>query len=552
MLLAIAAALAAAPSADVGALAGGALSATEELRVRWWQVPDVLENFEDRPILDYVEVVQRLDVQGGSARWGAGARVDAVALFANRYILDGVLTHERDLLSAGLASPFPDAYVVAEKLWLEARGPVGQLTAGDSYTSFGRGLALNLVKNTDIDIDTSIRGVRAVARAGDWEVTAVSGLTNPQQVALENPNLALVPDDQHAISAARVERRAVGPFNLGAHATLVQFQPSQPPTVLAYQSPVGAAVYGGTVEAYGLGGLDWFVEVDGFHYDDANIAVKGGHAVYASASAYTARHALLVEFRRAWNAEYVNALSRGYEITSGPTLEYDRVITEDSSAAVNSNAITGGRVRLDLSYGEGVDSTVPYVSMAAFRDEDLGALHFNRAPETILHPVAGVQWFAGELHLLANAGFRADIRDAGPAGEALGADRVVHADAAFAVPLGHTLSMELTPAVLSFAWGNNAQQQTNYLDFSNALALKLGSPWILVLYTDHSTNPLIRSTGNISDAVYGGAEVQWKPTPAMTAKVFYGAYRAGIRCAAGQCRSLPGFEGLKVGFSGTF
>ena len=60
------------------------------------------------------------------------------------------------------------------------------------------------------------------------------------------------------------------------------------------------------------------------------------------------------------------------------------------------------------------------------------------------------------------------------------------------------------------------------------------------------------STGNLGEDLYGAVELQWKPQPATTLKAFYGAYRAGIRCAGGQCRQLPGFNGAKVALTTTF
>ncbi len=534
-------------AAAEGFLAGGGLHGANDLRIRWWRVPEQLVDFEDRRILDYGELVERLDLQGGNRTWTASARVDDVTLFATRYVLDGELVHERELYQAGVHSPFPDAYVALEKFALQRQGQNATWAVGDSYVSFGRGLALNLVKNTDIDIDTSLRGVRGNVRAGDWEVTAVSGGTNPQQVMLENPNLAIAPNDGHAVSGMRVDRFALGPVNVGAHAVAVQFQPDARSGVSAYAQSVGATILGASVEAPGVAGVDMFAEGDVYRYEDDAISVDGGWAAYASASAYPGRAQVLVEARASHNAEYLNARSRGYELAAGPTLEYERVITEDSSAAVNSNDIVGGRARVDVRVGDGERTLLPYVSVAAFRDSDLAGLHFNRAPETILHPTMGVQLVDGELHVLGNGGFRADLRD-----EGYGVDRLAHADLDVAVPLRGEVSLEWSPSIMVFAWGENLQQQHDYVNASNALALKIGSPWALIAYTDFSDDPLVRSTGNLAENVYGALEAQWMPTPATTVKAFAGAYRAGIRCAGGQCRSLPGFEGVKASVTTAF
>ena len=52
--------------------------------------------------------------------------------------------------------------------------------------------------------------------------------------------------------------------------------------------------------------------------------------------------------------------------------------------------------------------------------------------------------------------------------------------------------------------------------------------------------------------MYGAVELQWRAWDSGVVKAFYGAYRAGIRCAGGQCRNLPGFDGARLTFDATF
>lgn len=549
------AAVEATPDASFPSLAGGGSSGTTDLRVRYYRSAAKLPGFEDRNILDYVEAVDRLDLTGGNNHLTLSVSGDAVALFGNRYILDGELHHERDLYS-DLRSPFPDALLQLEKVAVVGRGSLGAVTGGDSYASFGRGIAVNLNKNTDIDIDTSIRGVSGVMHVGAVDATAFSGVTNPRQVALENPNVGLHLGRQHVVSGARVEAFGLGPVNLGAHGVVYQFARTADPVanaLVGYDRPVDAVVGGATVEALGVGGVDWFVEGDVFDYAASDLAARNGYEVYASASAYPGFGTLQFEAKRQKNTEVLNTFAGAdnYELASGPTLEYERVITEDSSAAVNSNDVTGGRARVDFVLGKGGDTLTPYLSEAVFYDAEVGGLHFNVTPETITHTLGGLTYIHGEAHVLLNAGFRTDLRAADGASE-YGADRMAHADLSLTLPIAGPVSIELAPSAQSFHWGSNAQQQSDYLDVSNTLAVKIGSPWAIMLYTDYSSNPLVRSVGNLAEDVYGAAELQWKPTPSMTLKAFYGAYRAGIRCAGGQCRSLPGFDGARLSASATF
>jgi hypothetical protein len=127
----------------------------------------------------------------------------------------------------------------------------------------------------------------------------------------------------------------------------------------------------------------------------------------------------------------------------------------------------------------------------------------------------------------------------------------VHADASVEAPIG-PIAGELTASTLDFRWGDNAFQQQDYRDLSVAMALKLPKRVTTIVYLDSSDNPLVDSTGNVGEDLYLGGELQWMPTSATTLKAFYGAYRAGIRCAGGQCRQLPGFDGAKFSLTTTF
>ena len=100
----------------------------------------------------------------------------------------------------------------------------------------------------------------------------------------------------------------------------------------ALSQDVDAAVLGATAELSGLGGVDWYGEADWFHYTSGELLGKeeaeDGYALYASGAAYFGALTVLAEAKAYKNTEGVNALagSEGYELASGPTLEYERVI----------------------------------------------------------------------------------------------------------------------------------------------------------------------------------------------------------------------------------
>ena len=534
--------------------------------VRYRHVEEKLTNFEDRNIFDYVEQVQRFNASLTKDRFTLGAQLDEVSLFANRYMLDGELYYDWDLYNGTLSSPLPSTLVILEKMFLRYRWDSVDLTLGDTYATFGRGIALNVVRNPGIDIDTSIRGAKAEITAGDMGLTLVSGLTNRQQINRLNINVGLNRDLQHMISGVRLDHYALGPVQAGVHGVVTRFAREADrggPALLRYEDEADAIITGGNVEAFGILGMDWYLEGDLFGYRTPEVAGQdeplNGWMVYGSSTAYPGPFTVLLEGKASKNTERINVfLSQdGWEMSVPPPLEYERVITEDSSAAVNSNDIYGGRLRTDLSLGDG--SLIPYASLMVMRDEDTTNLHFNSTPETIIHPLTGGQFFPGEQIIIVNTGYRRDIRD----DAAEGADQMAHIDAEYSVPILGTEGIEFAVSIQRFLWGNNPQGQEDFTTMNNAIVWKRGEKLDLIFYQDWTNNPLIPATGNTEwlsgllggdwgDKLYFALEGQYKPTSSSQLTLLLGSYMAGIRCSGGQCRTLPGFSGAEITYTTQF
>jgi len=537
-----------------GAFAGANVQVDNDFEARYYQVDEVLEGFEDRAIHNYVEQVNRLNLLVSKPRLSFGMQIDQVAFYANRYILDDELYRSYELLGDTVTSPWTDAFANIEKLYFKKKMNKVEFQLGDSYGAFARGMALNMARNTDIDIDTSLRGVRSVARGSDWQFTLMSGVTNPQQVSQDNPNKNIEGDRYHMVSGGRFERSDVAGVDLGIHAVMMTFD-RQDGTGPAerFGSSLDVLTTGASAEAFGVAGIDLYAEGALYDYRSADFfdgdedAVEPGYGLYFSAGAYPGIMAVLIEGKRYYNTEQVNqyAALQGYELVAGPSLEYERVITEDSSAALNSDDIWGARARVDFSLKEGL--LTPYVSLAAFKDLDTGVLHFNEVPETIIHPVVGVEYFGHVAHVVLNSGLRNDIRE-----DDTGQDTQAHIDTSIMLPAGALGEVELAVAAERFLWGENLIQQHDFTEVEAAFSILPNESWVFTVFQDYSDNPLVASTGNVSENVYMAGEAQYTVTSDTTLKLFYGAYKAGIRCAGGQCKSLPGFKGGRVALAGQF
>lgn len=524
---------------------------------RYYTSERTLPDFpEETSLFNYGEVVTRSNVLIDSQAWQLGMQMDHVSMFNAWYYLDDQRVYEFDLLANGIRSPWEMTSVNLEKVWLTVdAGPV-EIGLGDQYMSVGRGLALNLVKNTDIDVDTTLRGARANTTLGMWDLALITGLTNQQQIQQDNPNRQLRPSVHNLVNAVRVDRYGVGPFNIGAHGVTYNLAQSADPLIQSYSrygelGEMDAIVGGASVEGF-LGPADVFVEGDYFHYRSERLFADGevepGYAVYGSTSFYPGRFAVLIEGKRYKNTEQLNRLTtqEGYEIAVGPSLEYERVITEDSSAAVNSNDIYGGRARVDFMAKPG--QFIPYVSLGVFRDQELGGLHFNRSQETIVHPVVGMDLQSAQLTAIVNGGVRVDLRDEH------GQDSLIHMDAAVSFPLPGALHGDVTWDIYRFWWGENENQQHDFYTSTMALAAHHPSGFSFLVYNDFTDDPLAQAQakGNVADNIYLAGELQYRPNDRTTVRAFYGAYKAGIRCAGGQCRQLPGFDGARVAVTTSF
>ena len=550
----------------MGVVSGATETNRWESRSRY-RISDRLEpGFEDtHPRLhDYTEFVNRYYYKLNHAEngWNSSIQVDQISLGLNRYILDGKEYNSIDLLEPSLFSPMPNHFIRLEKANLTKNFSNAKLELGDMGGAFGRGIALNIRSNKIVDIDTSLRGVKYTGNFGRAEIMALSGLSNRQQVSRDNPNLGLYQDVPHLINGAQVMLYGVGSATLGFHgvtATFGDVSTRNDSGIMRIDEPVDATIVGMDAEVYGLAGLDWYFEGNVFQYYDEALSEGGEHETgytgYVSASAYPGILVVLLEGKISKDSERINLYTSidNWEVATPPSLEYERMITEDSSATVNSNDVIGGRIRVDVPIKPAVFT--PYVAVSAFHDKDLEGLHFNIVPETIVHPIAGVQYTENEVVVLMNMGYRIDDRDSVPEldnGVDQGQDRLMHFDGEIGFPLFGHEALELNTSMWKFMWGDNPVSHNDFVTVQNAVVWRHGEDIDFILYQDYTTNTQLQSVGNITDEIYLAGEVKYRPTPETTLRVLAGAYKAGIRCSGGQCRTLPGFNGVEVAYSSTF
>jgi len=543
-----------------------------------------VQNFNPAPLVrvggpppKFIEQVNRFTGRASLDRWAINLQVDEVAFVGLPYSIDGqtvrrppplVLPCGRDDCGVDpIGEPNAQVYANPEKVGVTYESPRFSWVAGDFYAAFGYGAALNLNRNVDIDIDTSIQGTRLVYRPGEWQFTALAGTLNRQQVYADNPNVRFLEGDlRHLIYGARVERFNLGKANLGLHTVGYDFVD---PTSYGFAGAIDqvgtrmdAAVAGATLELFGVGGVDFQFEGDVIGFptdadDDNRLFPAGepttGHALYGSASFLAGATTWTIDAKRYLNINRVNIPTAGeqYQSIIPPTLEYERAINFNTAAAITSNDIFGGRIRMDLLLGR----VTPYVAVAAFRDADLiaNAAQHAPTPENIGVVRAGVEALWDDYTLLANAQGRAEVRDEGQ-----GADIQYYADVDFKFPLPGDAHGDIVVFGQRFLAGPEkaefvGENDGDWTELSVSLTVAPFHWGGVTGFFDYTTNPFAQRGGNLFDEyTFGAVEVYVKPSSAWTLRLFHGGYAAGIRCSGGQCRFVPAFTGSRVAIQGSF
>jgi hypothetical protein len=132
--------------------------------------------------------LNRLDTSLRWGRWTLGLRLDS-AVYAFRptdrplpqYPTVMEERGDKNQVQQDNESRYKNSIYPA-KLWATYSAPGVEVTAGDSYAQFGRGLTLSMRKVDELGIDTTIRGGKVQITKDPFSIIAVAGFANPSRV----------------------------------------------------------------------------------------------------------------------------------------------------------------------------------------------------------------------------------------------------------------------------------------------------------------------------------------------------------------------------------
>jgi hypothetical protein len=139
---------------------------------------------ENRADQGYGAWLNRLNVALSWSRFTVGTRLDSSLYWlrpVDRAYFDELQVPEQRSLLKDSTYRFRDGIYPA-KIWAAYSAPGLEVTLGDAYVQFGRGLTLSMRKIDELGVDTTLRGAKVAWQSDPFAATLVAGVANPSRV----------------------------------------------------------------------------------------------------------------------------------------------------------------------------------------------------------------------------------------------------------------------------------------------------------------------------------------------------------------------------------
>lgn len=140
----------------------------------------------------YFVWLNRLNMVLGWKKLTLGTRIDS-----SIYALRPIDRNDNPAIFQTLANDNSTRYrdaIYPAKLWLTYKNEGIEVTAGDSYVQFGRGLVLSMRKVDELGVDTTLFGGKVTVEKDPFGATLIAGVANPARVD-EPTGRALFPSE---------------------------------------------------------------------------------------------------------------------------------------------------------------------------------------------------------------------------------------------------------------------------------------------------------------------------------------------------------------------
>jgi len=505
--------------------------------------------FDDK----FHQFFNKLDVSLSYGQFRVGARLDFHIFVDTPYEQLCGGADEPDWCGHETAGSRYNDTFAAERLYAMVTRPEFDLTLGDFYVSFGKGIALHVAQLDEVGMDTTIRGGKMNIHHGQLGFTFVGGVFNG--LDLDKTTGMDAPWAGEPVIGARLEYLVADLIMLGAHTVWIMRNDhrdeDEEPMVDAHDG-----VWGVGVDVPDLldGMLSFSGELNFRHtvVDGEQIRGPGGEgdgldgvAAYASATLNVWDITALLEFKYYNEFELIGFEERPYRLMYNlpPTLDRKKAEIKEGNSDV-----TGARINLDYALGElGPVELVLSANYGYFESWERadyappapGPFVVGPVPVDLsIHSAFGgveLSWGDGAGQLNTTAGVRRlhdNIKD-----------ELFHDEVHFEISAEQAFgrhSVEVRYLLLDRATRDPLWKEWNEMEL--VLTYKW-SPYITVsLIYERQEDPAVAAEAqNLFSAIARGYI-----TGSTYINVRVGESRAGIKCLNGICRQMPAFAGVET------
>jgi hypothetical protein len=448
-------------------------------------------DFEDATIPDQNTLLHENQLE---AAYGA---LSTAITFTNQFALDG---------NSGETRPFR-----LEKKRVTWKPGAFELTAGDVYHQFGRGIALATYRDPVFGLDTTVEGGHLQYRGEKLDVTAFAGRLNAFSVPVAvNPvSNPLAGRSVTIVGAAASYDLGVG--RLGFHAASTWVRP-QGAEIADRQFRVAGGTYEGS---FADSSLDVYLESNVLVTDflTRSIFQPTGYGSYG----------VIAWTGQGWRVKFEGKDYRKffYDFRRPPTMEEDTVLT------LNTQDVSAVKALFEQRVGDGRSSV--WASVLAADDRIV------RAP--IVHGVVGTKWKIGRRgEVEVRSGYRDEI----------GKNDLLHGMVRSKIPTWTSESIEISYRKLRGHRGLDLAEPTvddrNFVD----VGYNLTERWNLAVGYEY-----VPSNPEASGAHFANASLNYRQG-GFAGRLFVGRTSGGPQCSAGICRLFPPFSGALAETTITF
>ncbi len=474
---------------------------------------------------DYFDWLNRLQLDAAWREVTFMARLDS-AVFANAPTeAPGSTRFQRRLLHRYRDRlDFEKAALTYSNRWID-------VTVGDLYTTYGRGLVLALRKLDVLGIDTTARGASVTGKLGDLTLNALGGFGNVVNVDSAIGRWADDPND--LILGAHADYRFgkwVAPAINASWVRLAKNSTDAPQTNQDQTASISGSLELPNLFNHGSAYAEYARQhklVNDRGYDSS--------ALYASAVLTFGITTILAEYKDyrryvpiATSIDPLKApeLALTDTYTALPTLE------RLEQAVLNNSDVTGPRVRVDVAVTETI---IPFVSVAAFDDRGFNVRIFD--------PYGGCEfsWQEGRSRASVSGGIRPSYHDApGFFGFGEPSSSVWHVKYLASQWLTGPFSLELNGLHMSHK-DDVGGRWVPWMEGQAYLSLKRAGVFSAAVGYEYYTE-----APETTRTQYLNFNAAYTLNPNLTFRAMVGGQRGGIKCVNGICRTYPAFDGARL------